>query len=162
MNNKGFTLIELLAVIILLSVVMSITAVSAVNMINTSKNKSYELLVKNIKIGAQEYFEECENKGVIDSDIDCNPDKSLIEAENINDALSGSMTFTLEYLLKYGFLTSSNSENDKIENPKSNKDINYCSITITKSVDDDDFYVTYAIGSNNDGDDDCPSDDDLR
>lgn len=156
MNNKGFTLIELLTVIILLSLVMSITAVSAVNIINTSKNKSYELLVKNIKIGAQEYFEECENKGVINSDIDC-----TINDVNIGGVMRKQMAFTLGDLLKYGFLTSSDSENDKIENPKSNKNIKDCSITITKDVDDN-FNVSYDIENNSVGNVDCPTTDNYN
>lgn len=156
MNNKGFTLIELLAVIILLSLVMSITAVSAVNIINSSKNKSYELLVKNIKIGAQEYFEECENKGVINSDIDCD-----IDNDGDDDALSGSMTFTLGSLLKYGFLTSSDSESNKIENPKSNGNIKDCSITIHKNLDPTNN-VTYEITNNSVSNTDCPTTDNFN
>ena len=38
MNKKGFTLVELLAVIIVLSIIVLITAISTSNIIKNSKN----------------------------------------------------------------------------------------------------------------------------
>jgi len=137
MNNKGFTLIELMATIILLSIIMTIGTVSVVSAINTSKEKSYDTLISNVKTAAKAFYEECENSYIIETEIP-------IEKCSIND---NKLTISYKTLLDYGFLKSSaiteeDIDNDGvkeeikiIENPKDNSNLNNCNILVTKEVD---------------------------
>ena len=59
LNNKGFTLIELLATVILLSIVVGIAGYSITAVIEKSKEKDYQLLVKEIKNSVELYYQEC-------------------------------------------------------------------------------------------------------
>jgi len=142
MNNKGFTLIELIASILLLGVIMSVTAGTVVNLMESSKQKSYDLLIENIKIGAQGYFEECENQDPNDKTINSCP-----PIENNEDYTLEYFTVSLEELLNYGFLKSSSKrENVKIvENPKTNENINPCQIKITKEINKSNYTVSYEF-----------------
>ena len=148
MNNKGFTLIELLATIMLLAIVMSVGAYSVVNYISTSKEKSYDVLVENIKIGAQNYFEECENINIMGSSLPEDACKNLI--------VNNKATISLGKLIKYGYIKSSATKEDIkiIENPKSNNSMNNCTITITKNVDSN--YNTWYTFATTDTSEDCP------
>ena len=60
MNNKGFTLIELLAVIVLIAIIGVITIPNVTKIATGGKQASYDLLVKNIKVAAENYYTECE------------------------------------------------------------------------------------------------------
>lgn len=148
MNNKGFTLIELLATIMLLAIIMSVTTISIINIVGSSKRKSYELLVEDIKIAAQGYFEECAGSSLIETNIDCD-----LDDDGDNDAINEKkMNFSLKYLLDYGFLKGADEEGEKkVIDPKTNKNINNCEIEITKEVDSD-YNVTYTIESNSTND----------
>lgn len=150
MNNKGFTLIELMATIILLAIVMSVTAVSVVGSINKSKEKSYDILIENIKIGAQGYFEECENHNIIETPITC----PTISTSGNNS----SITTTIGNLLTYGFLktsaTDSSGENKVVKNPKTDEIINSCPIKVIKTIDSN-YSVTYSVINN--GGTNCPT-----
>lgn len=140
MNNKGFTLIELLATIILLALIMTVTTTSVIGIMNKSKEESYKILIDNIKIGAQEYFEECENNKIIGTSITC---PTFFE----DGSNKKNMTTTLGELLIYGFLTSSatdDSNNKIVQNPKDNTDISNCEIIITKTIDGNNS-VTYSV-----------------
>ena len=48
-NNKGFTLVELLAVIVILSIILSITIYIAIKAVNAAREKSYQVTIKNIE-----------------------------------------------------------------------------------------------------------------
>jgi len=149
MNNKGFTLIELLASIILLAIIMSITTVFVINIIQDSKEKSYDLLVSNIKIGAQEYFEECENKNIIDSSLPDSACNNLIKNSGCSETqVDKCATMNLGTLLRYGFLISSatdNNGNKIVENPITNNNMNTCNLEIMKFVDDTNYSTWYKI-----------------
>ena len=143
MDNKGFTLIELIATIMLLSIVMAITTVSVVNIIDNSKEKSYNLLVNNIKIGAQGYFEECENKNITNNKIISCP--TFVTEETV-DYTTKYFETTLLDLAKYGFLksTATDSEDNKIvENPQTNENISNCKIKVTKKLKKSNYKVSY-------------------
>ena len=116
LNKKGFTLVELIATIVVLALVVSISAYAITNIINSAKEKNYELLKKNIKDASETYYQECKY-----SDITCND------------------TVTLQYLVDYGYLKGNGTEDKKMENvnpkmkivnPKNNKDIGECSIAV--------------------------------
>ena len=49
LDSKGFTLIELIATLVVLTLVMGLGAYSITGIIKSSKEKDYELLIKEIK-----------------------------------------------------------------------------------------------------------------
>ena len=152
MNNKGFTLIELLATLLLISILTTVTTVTIISVINKSKDNSYEILKKDIRIGAETYFQECENKNITGntSDIECN-------------ISSNSLNFTIGNLLNYGYLKSGSkdsSDNKIVENPKTNKSLNDCAYIIKKVVDSN-YAVTYEIIQSNGHSSECISGSDL-
>lgn len=128
MNKKGFTLIELLAVIILVALIGVLVMPTVINTTNQTKQKSYDILIKNIVTSAQTYYEECEYGNL--SELDYENDKACI----IND---NSIETTLGALANLGFLptkeTYENSNKRKVSNPINNQDISECNITITKT-----------------------------
>lgn len=185
MNNKGFTLIELMAAIILLAVVMSITTVSVVSVLQNSKQKSYELLLSDIKIGAQGYFEECENTGIMKETLPddackdlttnknlitnaCDNDVTMVENVSCSDTKISEFKMNLSSLVKYGFLKTSSVETDsegikKIENPVTNNGMNDCQIKVLKFVNMNNYSTWYKIISLNDsGIEDCPTTGEIK
>ena len=54
-NNKGFTLVELLAVLAILSIVITIVITVSINVVNSSKEKSYKVTINNIEKEASNY-----------------------------------------------------------------------------------------------------------
>lgn len=155
MNKKGFTLIELLAAIILLAVIVSVTTTSVVGIMNKSKEKNYDLLIDNIKIGAQAYFEECENINIMGSTTIACP--SIVNDDVEVDGVSYTTkyfetSFSLNDLLNYGFLKSSataeaadGSKIKIVKNPKDDTNISACTITISKYIREDNNSVSYKI-----------------
>lgn len=110
LDNKGFTLVELVATIIVLSIVLGIGAYSIVGMIKSSKEKDYELLIKNINSAVELYYQECKygNTGYV-----CQEE------------------ITLGYLITNGYLKgNSNGEEEIITlvNPNDNVNISACTI----------------------------------
>ena len=119
LNKKGFTLVELIATIVVLALVVSISAYAITNIINSAKEKNYELLIKNIKDASETYYQECKYSN--NTGITCND------------------TVTLQELVNYGYLKGNGTEDKKMENvnpkmkivnPKNNKDIGECSIAV--------------------------------
>lgn len=126
LNNKGFTLVELIAVMLLLSLVMGIGGYSVTRVINSSREKDYDLLIGNIKNAAEDYYIECKYGKASDSSLVC-------------DETSGSYLITLGDLVDYGFLTGNKKdENDKytLVNPINDKNIYNCNIKINYSNGD--------------------------
>ena len=128
LNKKGFTLVELIATIVVLALVVSISAYAITNIINSAKEKNYELLIKNIKDASETYYQECKY-----SDITCND------------------TVTLQYLVDYGYLKGNGTKDNKmvIVNPKDNINIGECSIAVKY----EDGKLTIEDKTNNDS---CP------
>lgn len=146
MNRKGFTLIELLAVIVLTSIILAITVPSVVEYVKGSENASYNILIKNTLSASKTYYEECEYGDLSDSS------KYGSYACQIN---GNTITTSLGALANTGMLSvkdvDPNDKNKKIVlNPKDNKDISLCNVTIVKTVDTN-YKVTYNITSS-----DCP------
>lgn len=114
LNKKGFTLVELIATIVVLALVVSISAYAITNIINSAKEKNYELLIKNIKDASETYYQECKYKYSNNSGITCN--------DNV----------TLQDLVNYGYLKGNGTKDNKmvIVNPKDNINIGECSIAI--------------------------------
>lgn len=91
---KGFTLVELLAVITVLGIVMAIGAISVNNLINRSKEKSYNEQVNAIELAAKTFAtkhteildEELEENYIL---IDELKKDGLLENENMIDPRDG-------------------------------------------------------------------------
>lgn len=148
LNNKGFTLIEIMAAIILLAIVMSVTTVSVISFINASKEKSYDLLVSEIKTGLENFYLECENQAIMGnsgSSIKCHKTDPT-DTFDINDGI------TIGDLVTYGFLKSSEKEsgNKVIKNPKTNEVINKCKYKISLSGSSGNYEYSIIADSNND------------
>ena len=141
MNKKGFTLIELLAIIVVIAIIAIIVAPSVISLFETSKNKSYDILMNDIKTAGENYYQECEYGDLSDAskygDMAC----------SIN---GNTTTVSLGNLAKLGILKSSGNNNSVI-NPKTNESIDNCELTIKKNVDEN-IKVTYKIIGNNN----CP------
>ena len=116
LNKKGFTLVELIATIVVLSLVVSISAYAITNIINSAKEKNYDLLIKNIKDASETYYQECKYSN--NTGITCND------------------TVTLQELVNYGYLKGNGTKDNKMKivnpkvNPKDNNDIGECSIAV--------------------------------
>ena len=108
LNNKGFTLVEVIAVVVLLSLIVGIAGYSITAIIKNSKEKDYQLLVKEIKNSVELYYQEC---NFVDNNCNSN--------------------ITLGFLVNSGFLKGNNvGDDDKstIMNPNNNVNISQCSI----------------------------------
>ena len=126
MNKKGFTLIELLAVIILVALIGVLVMPTVINTTNQTKQKSYDILIKNIVTSAQTYYEECEYGNLSNEIYGC---YACIMYNN-------TITITLGTLANTGFLSVKDvdlNNKKKVLNPKNNYDISECNITITKT-----------------------------
>jgi len=122
MNKKGFTLIELLAIILIIAIVAVLVAPSVINSFNTSKDKSYDILIQNIKVAGENYYQECEYGDLSDAN----------KYGNLACSISNNTTtVTLENLAKLGILKANNNV---VINPKTNNNISNCTITVTKVV----------------------------
>ncbi|MGN1342898.1 MAG: prepilin-type N-terminal cleavage/methylation domain-containing protein [Bacilli bacterium] len=165
MNRKGFTLIELLAVIILIAIIGIITVPNLLTTVNSSKEKSYNILIENIVTAAKTYYEECEYGDL--SNTLSNTDKyknyaCTIKTNTCKDEEGNSYTCnyietTLETLANTGFLSVTDvDDNNKkqVLNPQTKEDMSSCLITITKNVYPS-FKVTYTITSES-KDEKCP------
>lgn len=124
MNNKGFTLVELLATIVVLAMVISIGTYAITGIINNAKEKNYQLLITNIKDGAEVYYQECKysSKVATNSGIEC----KKVAGTNKYEADLGT-------LVKYGYIKGNDTDNNKkftISNPKDDKNISTCKINV--------------------------------
>ena len=188
LDNKGFTLIEVLAVVVIIGIIGLISVPSVISIINTGKDSSYDILVKDITVAAIQLHEEVSFAGtsiyhykVFDEHNDnMNTDKNVKKGKDINDNIIGenSIKINLQTLVSNGFLTGTNNpdkinnKNGKIiTNPKTGNDMGTCEIKIIKEVDKDNNYnTTYKIEKvANDIDDDdefekknCPTSDEYN
>ena len=152
MNRKGFTLIELLAVIVLIAIIGIITVPNLLTTVNSSKEASYDILIKNIVTASKTYYEECEYGDL------SNKEKY---GEYVCIITDKTITIKLSDLANTGFLSVSVKdvdENNKkqVLDPRNNNNISDCQITITKNVDAS-FKVTYKVESASTDDDKCPT-----
>ena len=93
MNKKGFTLVELLAVIIILSIIVLITAISTSNIIRNSKKSLSDIQINSIKESAKSYYiEEGNNQNYVCVNVSELISKGYIDNENKNnEEMAGSV-----------------------------------------------------------------------
>ena len=103
---------------------------SIVDSLNKSKETSYKVLINNIKVAAETYYEECEYGDLSDQgkygDYACK-----IETD------PNSKEITLSDLANTGFLSVKDvDENNKkqVLDPRNNNNISDCQITINKNI----------------------------
>ena len=116
LDNKGFTLVELIATIIVLSIVLGIGAYLMIGLIENSREKDYELLIKNINSAVELYYQECKYGNV---GYDCQNE------------------ITLGFLVTNGYLKGNSEDNENkfiLVNPKDNVNISNCKIKYTYSA----------------------------
>ena len=144
MNRKGFTLIELLAIIVVIAVVAVLIAPNIIESFNASKNKSYDLLIENIKVAGENYYQECEYGDLSDTSKYGTLACSISTSNN-------STIVTLGKLASLGILKTNNKDNNGnyiVTNPKTSNNINNCEIKIIKNVNSSTYKTTYTISLN--------------
>ena len=135
MNKKGFTLIELLATLVILGLVMGIASYSIISIINNAKKKNYELLVNNIKGGAEVFYQEC--RFSMDTVVSMVGGNTTL-ANNLCKKSGNSYTVTIGDLVKYGYVKGNKSNNDgtsSIVNTNTDEDISACVIKVAYTND---------------------------
>ena len=100
LNRKGYTLIELLAVILIISLIITLSIFGIINAFNTSKNKSLTISINSIKEAAETYATEKNDDSsywldITDKDI---TDKDTTYKEN------KYFCITIEELMNKGLL----------------------------------------------------------
>lgn len=132
-NNKGFTLIELLATIVLIAIVAGFGTYSITNVIKSSKEKNYQLLIKNIKSAAEVYYQECryDDKATSNGAI----------CEFFNNGEYAGYWIPLIELVNQGYLTGNakekNTGNYIVVDTKTNKNIGNCNIGVGYKINDE-------------------------
>ena len=145
---------EVLAVIVIITIIGLIAVPSVLSIINTGKNSSYDILVKDITVAAIELHEELSFVGTNIYHYDANGNTSDVILLSKNDNF---IIINLQTLVSNGFLTgtnnpdkSTNSNEKIITNPKNGEDMGSCAIKIEKKVDTDTFNISYEITSESD------------
>ena len=95
LNRKGYTLIELLAVILIISLIITLSIFGIINAINSSKEKAAALSEKSIKEAAETYATEKNDNNNYWLDI---TDKDITDKEN------KYFCITIEELMNKGLL----------------------------------------------------------
>ena len=95
-----------------------------IDLFNKSKDKSYNILIEDIKTAGENYYQECEYGDL--SNISKYGDLACSKNDNPKEVSLGN-------LVKLGILKASGN-NNTIVNPKNKKNISSCTVTITKEV----------------------------
>lgn len=170
-NNKGFTLIEVLAVVVIIGLLGLIAIPSVISSINRSKESSFAILVKDIKTGSQQMFEEIENVGSTLYHYDSNgkTNDEIVRNYIIGNANKKYIIVNLQTLVSNGFLTGTNHVADEkngnskvILSPIDSEDLGECKITITKTVDRSNNYKTTYSFTDLTNNGICPTTEDYK
>lgn len=162
LNKQGFTLVELIAAVAIISLFTIIVVPNAFKVLNTSNQKSYEILVNNIVTASKELYEEIYTNSLLGStNILYQYDENGTKKDNGNNedteiTITNNIIETnLQTLVSNGFLSGSKNNNESnstkyILNPKlSTKDnMGGCMIKIIKTSNNG--KVTYEIQALND------------
>ncbi len=142
LNRMGYTMIEVLAVIVIIAIVVGIAIPNVIGTIHTSKGAALEIVVENIKHGAENMYFEVENS--------FSKDKNGNIISNMKDAdgsfikiQSNYMVVSLQGMVSNGFLSGTTDDDvRKIIDPSTGEDIGGCYVKVFK-CDVDDYAFTY-------------------
>ena len=119
LNNKGFTLIELLAVIVILSILMSIMVPSVGNIMKKNKEDNYQNLKDSIISAAKIYISDNRYQITIGN---CNSPSDKVAILSINNMTLTESKIPIQILADAGNLKTTSE--GKIINPKDKKNLN--------------------------------------
>ena len=160
LNNKGFTLVEVIVTIAIITIISVIAIPNVLKSLNIGKDKSYDIMVNNIKTGAITMYEEV-NSGF--STL-YKYDKYGNKTNEKISISSNSITVNLQTLVSNGFISGTNYKSETnnsykiIKEPINGNDIGKCTIKISRTVNDN-KKVNYTFEGDNE--DNCPSTDDY-
>lgn len=169
-TNRGFTLIEVLATLAIIAILGLVAIPSVLSTIRKGENSSYYLLIGDIKVAGQQLFEELEysKTTLFKYDSTGKTNESIqITKKGTNE---NQISTNLQSLVSNGFLTgvqnnekfSANANDKVILNPKNNNDMGNCPIKIIKKKDNKGKVYYEYEGLNNDSDQVCPTNKDMK
>ena len=144
MNKKGFTLVEILAVIVILSLVITITATKGFGAFDNTKKAITEQNKKAIEEGAKVLLTEIEN---CDDDLEDYKELSDILGENYENCSSLKNTYKTGKYISFSKLKDKYIEGNDLNDEKLYNDDN---IKIIGSVDTGKIYVDVKFNNSND------------
>lgn len=184
LDNKGFTLVEVIAVVAIITILSVVVVPSVLNSINNGKQKSYEVLVGDIKIAAKELYEEVYSNELLGDtsklyqysyDVDSkmiskDKDNNVIEIKDncANEGYSCIET-NLQTLVSNGFLSGSTDGNKQkviLNVREDNANMGNCNIRIVRDVNSSSNKVSYKVSAineieNSNGKNICPTQDEY-
>lgn len=177
LDNKGFTLVEVIAVVAIITILSVVVVPSVLNSINNGKQKSYEVLVGDIKIAAKELYEEVYSNELLGDtsklyqysyDVDNKViSNNVIEITN-NCTKEGysCIETNLQTLVSNGFLSGSTDGNKQkviLNVREDNANMGNCSIKIVRVVNSSSNKVSYKVYAieNSDEKNICPAQDEY-
>lgn len=177
LDNKGFTLVEVIAVVAIITILSVVVVPSVLNSINNGKQKSYEVLVGDIKIAAKELYEEVYSNELLGDtsklyqysyDVDNKViSNNVIEITN-NCTKEGysCIETNLQTLVSNGFLSGSTDGNKQkviLNVREDNANMGNCSIKIVRVVNSSSNKVSYKVYAieNSDEKNICPTQDEY-
>ena len=144
MNKKGFTLVEILAVIVVLSLVITITATKGFGAFDNTKKAITEQNKKAIEEGAKVLLTEIEN---CDDDLEDYKDLSDILGENYENCSSLKNTYKTGKYISFSKLKDKYIEGNDLNDEDVYNDNN---IKIIGSIDAGKIYVDVKFNNSND------------
>ena len=69
MKNKGFTLVELIAIILVLSIILTVGFTTLSNSLENSNERKYETMIKNLEMATEEYVNLPGKYRIFDEDL---------------------------------------------------------------------------------------------
>lgn len=183
LDNKGFTLVEVIAVVAIITILSVVVVPSVLNSINNGKQKSYEVLVGDIKIAAKELYEEVYSNELLGDtsklyQYSYDVDNKKISKDN-NDVIEITNNCTkegyscietnLQTLVSNGFLSGSTDGNKQkviLNVREDNANMGNCSIKIVRVVNPSSNKVSYKVSKineieNSKGKNICPTQDEY-
>ena len=122
MNRNGFTLIETIMVIAILALLVLVLVPNVILLINKNDTKSCQNLEKSIKESTKMYVTDNKYK----LGFECNTAKEI----------------SMQELINYGYLKLAN---DKLVNPKDDKDISGKKVIVTYNCESNDFTYEFVL-----------------
>lgn len=182
LDNKGFTLVEIIAVVAIITILSVVVVPSVLNSINNGKQKSYEVLVGDIKIAAKELYEEVYSNELlgdtsklyqysydVDNEVISKDNNNVIEiTDNCTKEGYSCIETNLQTLVSNGFLSgSTDGKKQKVilNVREDNANMGNCSIKIVRVVNSSNK-VSYKVSKineieNSKGKNICPTQDEY-